>query len=85
MLLLFVWVCLSLYFGGPFFYDSLEDLAYVTDLGFFSLFYAYNWKVCFLYDDPYFHVFLPSSPQLSVVSFFLIFHVPYIFGLDSVV
>lgn len=22
----------------------------------------YNWKVCFLYDAPYFHVFLPPSP-----------------------
>lgn len=84
MLLVFVLVCLSLSFGGPFFYDSLEDLAYSTDLGFFSLFYVYNWKVCFLYDVPYFHVFLPPLPALCGFSF-LIFHVPYLFGLDSVV
>lgn len=42
-------VFLSLLSWGHFLYELVEDLAFATNLGFFSLIYAYNSKVWFIF------------------------------------
>lgn len=44
VLLVFVWVYLSLVWGGLF-YDLVEDLDYIIKLGFLTLVWTNHWKV----------------------------------------